>query len=354
MDVIVAVRDGEKYIAAAIASLSADAEYINKLIIVDDGSTDRTVSILSNLDWKGKLEIIHQQMLGVSAALNRAMEAAETPLVARMDADDVCIAGRFKAQIEYLESAPDVAAVGTQVRVIDAEGAETGDRSNYPLDAAAIRTQLYKKGSCAISHPTVVMRKDAIVACGGYRGAFQHAEDYDLWLRLSERHRIVNLPEAFLYYRLHGAQVASRFHARQSFSRDLALYAAREREASGQDPCADLCEAPDFEEIIRSAGPHGATIRALATAYDAISAIQENRRTSLTIAAADAIPALAKKRYLGESRRRRYALIRKAAWTGVTCWNFHTAFDAYLAFLQCRISDSKMFQSMARSFSATG
>jgi len=198
------------------------------------------------------------------------------------------------------------------------------------------------------------MRKDAVLACGGYRGAFQHAEDYDLWLRLSERHHIANLPEAFLYYRLHDAQVASRFHARQSFSRDLALYAAREREASGRDPCAELKEAPNFEDLMRSAGRHGPTIRALATAYDAIVAMQEKRRTSLTLAAAEAIPALALKRYLGESRRRRYALIRNAAWTELTSWNFRTALEAYFAFLQCRIGDSKMFQSLARSFSVTG
>ncbi|WP_052699416.1 glycosyltransferase [Hyphomicrobium sp. 99] len=354
LDVIVPVRDGEKYLESAVASLAADAEFINKLIIVNDGSSDGTASILSSLAWKGKLQVIHQPPIGISAALNHALHAAETPLVARMDADDISIPGRFKAQIEYLEGAPAVAAVGSQVLIIDSAGTATGERSNYPLDSNAIRTQLYKKGSCAISHPTVVMRRDAVLACGGYRAAFQHAEDYDLWLRLSERHRIVNLPEAFLYYRLHQSQVASQFRARQSFSRDLALYAARERERSGEDPCDGLREVPNFEELMRSADRHGTTIRELATAYDAIDAIQEKRRTSLTIAAADAIPALARKRYLGESRRRRYALIRKAAWTGLTCLNFQTAFEAYLAFLECRISDSKMFQSMTRNLGATG
>jgi len=353
-DVIIPVRDGERYIAPAIASLAADSEFINKLIIVNDGSSDGTASFLSNLDWKGKIEIIHQPPLGLCTALNRALDAAETSLVARMDADDISIPGRMKAQIEYLEGVPGVAAVGAQVLTIDAEGRATGDGSNYPLDAKSIRDQLYKKGSCAISHPTVMMRKDAVLACGGYRTAFQHAEDYDLWLRLSERHHIANLPDAFLYYRLHQSQVASLFRARQSFSRDLALYAARERERSGRDPCEGLSEAPNFEALMRSASGQRTTIQELATAYDAIDAIQEKRRTSLTLAAVGAIPGLAKMRYLGESRRRRYALIRTAAWTALTRFNLPTALEAYLAFLQCRIGDSKMFQSMARSLGATG
>lgn len=353
-DVILPVRNGERYLSSAIASLVPDAKYINKLIIVNDGSTDNTASLLSSLNWTGKLQIIHQETLGVVASLNNALKSAETALVARMDADDVSLPGRLKTQIEYLQSAPNVAAVGSQVLMIDSDGMPTGDKSFYPLDSNDISEQLHENGRCVVAHPTVVMRKDAVLACGGYRAAFQHAEDFDLWLRLSERHRIVNLEEVFLYYRVHRDQVSSQFRARQSFSRDLALYAARERARSMKDPCDAFSGIPNFKDLMNRTGGHGATIQNLAIAYDAIDAVLGKRRTSLTVAAAHVIPALARMRYLGETRRGRYGLLKKAAWTALTRLNFQTAFKAYSALLQCRLADSKTVQSLARAFGTTG
>ena len=84
----------------------------------------------------------------------------------------------------------------------------------------------------------------------------------------------------------------------------------------------------------------------LGTAYHAIDVIFEKRRASLTVAAARAISTLAKERYLGQSRRNRYALLRKAAWTSLRDLHFLTAFETYSAFLQCRVADSKFVRRM--------
>jgi len=345
VDVILPVRNCEKYISRAISSLVPDAEFINKLIVINDGSSDRTASILSDLRWNGRLQLIHQPPQGIVRALNKGLDCAETALVARMDADDISIPGRLKAQIAYLERSPKVAAVGSQILTIDAEGFLTGDKSAFPLTSTEVRRQLYENGRCVVSHPSVVMRKAAVLACGGYRAPFEHAEDFDLWLRLSEQHLIENLEEVFVHHRLHAKQVSTQFRSRQSFSRDLALYAARERARSRKDPCDGLSGIPDFEELMSRTSEHGTIMQALGTAYHAIEAI-EKRRTSLTAAAARAISALAKERYLGQSRRSRYALLRKAAWASLKDLHFRTAFEAYSAFLQCRVADSKVMRWM--------
>ena len=346
VDVIMPVRNGEKYISRAISSLVPDAEFINKLIVINDGSNDRTASILSDLRWNGRLQIIHQPPLGIVRALNGGLNAAETALVARMDADDVSLPGRLKAQIAYLERSPKVAAVGSQVLLIDADGFPTGDTSNFPLASREVRRQLYEHGRCVVSHPSVVMRKDAVLACGAYRAPFEHAEDFDLWLRLSEHYPIENIADVFVHHRVHAKALSEQFRSRQSFSRDLALYAARERARSGTDPCDGLSGIPNFEELMSRTGEHGTIMQDLGTAYHAIDAIFEKRRAAMTVAAARAISALAKERYLGQSRRNRYALLRKAAWTSLMDLHFRTALATYSAFVQCRVADSKFFRRM--------
>ena len=103
-----------------------------------------------------------------------------------MDADDVARPERLARQVAFLDASPEVALVGAQVAFIDATGALTGERNHFPTAPKAVAAALATRG-CVIRHPTIVARKPALVAAGGYRGACERAEDYDLWLRLSER-----------------------------------------------------------------------------------------------------------------------------------------------------------------------
>jgi hypothetical protein len=89
--------------------------------------------------------------------------------------------------------------------------------------------------SC-LAHPTVMIRRDVFVKLGGYRAAAVHAEDYDLWLRVSERHDLANLPDTVLYYRLHTGQVSFAQLSQQVFSFLSAKEAARRRSRGAPDP----------------------------------------------------------------------------------------------------------------------
>jgi len=126
-----------------------------------------------------------------------------------MDADDLARPKRLEQQVTYLERHPEICVLGTAVTCIDEQGSplplslDTG-----PTEPSAIRIELAKRNPLA--HPTVVFRRAEILALGGYRPFFAQAEDYDLWLRVAERHDLAMLPEPLLLYRLHGSQVSWR------------------------------------------------------------------------------------------------------------------------------------------------
>ena len=102
-----------------------------------------------------------------------------------MDSDDVSLSNRFARQVEYLRAHPDIAVVGSTITLIDAAGAVVRE-IDYPLAPADVDRFLMETG-CALAHPAVMARREAMLSVGGYRTLFQHGEDYDLWLRMAER-----------------------------------------------------------------------------------------------------------------------------------------------------------------------
>jgi glycosyltransferase involved in cell wall biosynthesis len=140
-------------------------------------------------------------------ALNQGLIAARAELVARMDADDEARPDRLERQLAALEAQPDTAVLGTGCEIIDADDRVIS--AAVPKgDPVELREDLLK-ANCLI-HLTVTMRRRLVLAIGGYRPVFTAAEDYDLRLRVSERHNLSNLPDLLLRYRAHGGQATAR------------------------------------------------------------------------------------------------------------------------------------------------
>ena len=118
------------------------------------------------------------------------------------------------------------------------ESGQTIREVNYPQDPAQVAAFLDQ--GAALSHPTVMMRRDAILALGGYRPAYRHAEDYDLWLRVAERHDLANLPDRLLWYRHHPGKASLQFAVEQSQATLVAQLEARARRAGRADPTEGL------------------------------------------------------------------------------------------------------------------
>jgi glycosyltransferase involved in cell wall biosynthesis len=233
------VFNGAAYLAEAVESVLAQTYADLELVAVDDGSQDDSRAILEGYaerDSRVRL-LANERNLGISATLNRGWREARGTYIARLDADDVALPDRLARQVEFLDNHPAVAVVGGAAIIIDATG-RRGAIMRFPTRSAAIRSTL-PRHNC-LAHPSVTMRRAALEALGGYR--FDHVEDYDLWLRISERFQLANLPDPVILYRRHVDQIS--FTAlEEQVRRVLAVRkAARARLASHDDPLAEVSE----------------------------------------------------------------------------------------------------------------
>lgn len=204
VSVVMPMRDASAFLDAAIVSVLTQTYTDFEFIIVDDGSRDESLWRARNhAAVDSRIAVIPRPSLGIVAALNLGIRQARGDLIARMDADDVAAPTRFAKQVALLTARPDVSVVGSFYTVIDNRGVSLRDMT-LPAESDAIRRTL---AICnCIAHPSVMMRRDAILAAGFYRDDFPLCEDYDLWLRLSETSNLLNLPESLLFYREHPAQ----------------------------------------------------------------------------------------------------------------------------------------------------
>ncbi len=208
ISVIMPVRNGEAYLTAAVDSILGQSNQDIEFIIIDDGSTDATRSLLGAASRQhAGIRVLSNPETGIVDALEAGRAVARAPYIARMDADDIALPLRLELQADYLDNHPSVVAVGGQVRYIDAHGAQCS-QGRYPFRPSDCRA--YLAFGAPFCHPAVMMRRDALEAVGGYRHGFEPAEDFDLWLRLSTVGDFANLDRTVLYYRRHAAAVTAR------------------------------------------------------------------------------------------------------------------------------------------------
>jgi hypothetical protein len=227
VSVVMPVRNGERYVERAVRSILTQTLPAIELIVIDDGSTDGTCEILQSLaELDPRVRVVRNPGAGLVRALNHGLALSRAPIIARMDADDIALPDRLTRQLAAFEARPNLVLLGAQVSRIDDTGRHIG-KGRYPVGAQNCREHLAL--SSPFAHPSVMFRAQAIRSVGGYREAYRHAEDYDLWLRLSEAGEIDNLNERVLEYRVHDRNVTSLHASEQAARAALALVAARAR-----------------------------------------------------------------------------------------------------------------------------
>jgi glycosyltransferase involved in cell wall biosynthesis len=201
------VRDGARFVAEAVESVLAQSYADFEFLIYDDGSKDETPRIVeSYAERDARITLFRGNAEGLAVWLREGVRRARGELVARMDADDVAHAERFARQIEFLDARPDVIAIGTDFSVVDPERRAIR-RHSAPREHAEIDAELLNGNGIAMLHPTLMFRREALLAAGNYRTDYPWAEDLELFLRLAERGRLANLAEPLLDYRKHPASV---------------------------------------------------------------------------------------------------------------------------------------------------
>ena len=239
ISVVLAVRNGARHLEGSIGSVLAQSFGDFELIVIDDGSSDATPDLLSTFQRADKRVVtVRQEHRGLAASLNRGIETARGVYVARQDADDISRGDRFEVQAAYLDREPSIAAVGSRAEVIDRAGMVVGSL------VAARGPQAVRRGLLTLRttpvHGSMMLRRSAVQSIGGYRPAFAAGQDYDLWLRLSERHDLDNLPEALYRWRLDAESVYATRRATQLRYAGIALAFAGERAGTGRDSYALL------------------------------------------------------------------------------------------------------------------
>ncbi|MBV8781275.1 MAG: glycosyltransferase [Phycisphaerae bacterium] len=209
VSVLMPVFNAERYIAAAIESILAQTFSDFELIVIDDGSSDQSLAILKSYAAKdNRIRLVSRANTGHSRAINEMLAMANGKYLARMDGDDICMPDRFQRQVDCLNAHPDVVAVGGAVQWIDQDGDAirmfSVGETHEEIDAA----HLAGVGG-AISHPAAMFRRDAMLAVGGIREETHLAEDIDLFLRLAEIGKLMNLPDVVLKWRLHPASTGA-------------------------------------------------------------------------------------------------------------------------------------------------
>jgi GT2 family glycosyltransferase len=228
ISVCMPVYNAKRYLGEAIESILGQTFRDFEFLIVDDGSTDRSLAILKHYAAQdSRIRLSSRPNAGLVVRLNEMLHQARGDLIARMDADDVALPERFARQVEFLRSHPEVDVVGGAQEHISAKGYHLFIY-HEPLEHQEIQESALA-GICPICHPSVMMRRNAVLAVGGYRAEHWPTEDFDLWLRMGERGLLANLPEVITRYRVHESSVSASLQQRQISHMQAAVDAACDR-----------------------------------------------------------------------------------------------------------------------------
>jgi hypothetical protein len=244
------VYNGERFLAAAIESVLAQTFTDFEFLILDDGSSDASRAIIAQYAAQDRrIRLIARENRGLVASLNQLLDEARAPLIARMDADDVCLPQRFALQVAFLQQHSDVGVLGTWTEDIDEnDAAYPLVADDHPVDHDGFVAAI-DNGAPLLCHPAVMFRRDVVRSVGGYHPAFRHCEDLDLWLRLATVTRIANLPERLLRYRHYSQQVSSRHATEQQVNAAISRLAYAERRAGRSDPTVRLAQLPPIDQL---------------------------------------------------------------------------------------------------------
>lgn len=203
ISVLMCVYNGEEYLAEAIGSILNQSYSNFEFIIINDGSTDKSESIILSFEDDRIRYVKNESNLKLIPSLNKGLNLVKGKYIVRMDADDICFPNRIEEQVDFLERHPDAGVVGCFVTTL---GQDNGRVIKFKTQPDEIKFKLFFNNH--VFHPTVVIRTSLIRDFGFKYENYLHAEDYQLWIRISRVSNIYIIPKVFLKYRIHGNNIS--------------------------------------------------------------------------------------------------------------------------------------------------
>ncbi len=235
ISVVMSVYNGERYLSLAITSILKQTFKDFEFIIVDDGSTDRSLKIIRKYEkTDSRIRVLVQDNQGLAAALNNGIAMARGKYIARMDDDDISLPNRLDLQYSFMESHLDVLASSGLAVIINKWGDEY-EEWRTEENSSKIDSRHIDEGCTSLCHPASIIRKTAWEAVGGYSPDIRYAQDLDFWLKIGELGSLANISEPLILYRLH-SNSASGTHRQEQYECMLtAVKRARQRRGITDD-----------------------------------------------------------------------------------------------------------------------
>ncbi len=211
------VYNGEGFLRETIDSILNQTYKDFKFLIIDNASTDSSREIIRSYD-NSRIELVAlPENIGQIPALNKGLDMIDTPLVARMDADDISLPRRFERQVAFMESHPEVGVCGTYAAAFNGKKETLW---KHPVHHADIKVRLLFE--CCLVHPSVMIRKDLFDKYElRYNEQIGHSEDWELWQRSGRLFNLANIPEVLVRYRVHGQSVSRQTLNRQQAAAEM-------------------------------------------------------------------------------------------------------------------------------------
>ncbi len=219
VSVVILVYNGEQYLRSALDSVFAQTFQDFEIVCVDDGSTDRSLAVIS--EFGKRVMVVQQRNAGQGAARNAGVRHASGRYVAFLDQDDRWYPAKLERQVQVLENEPEVVLVYCNSDRMDAEGNLVGTGVTLAERKKALASPLGRlSGEGLILPSSMMVRRCVFEQIGGFDTELRGFEDFDLSARLRQHGRFVFLEEPGMCYRVH----------QEGFSRSGGLAVVRSRE----------------------------------------------------------------------------------------------------------------------------
>jgi glycosyltransferase involved in cell wall biosynthesis len=228
--VIMCSHNNAATVDAAIQSILNQSFRNYELLLIDDGSTDQTGTIMSHYAsrFPGISFLENLKNIGKPLSMNLGVLSARGEYIAIADADDIWLSEKLSRQFDYLLKYPGTDVLGGQL-IRFGEWGKSHNPTELPLKNSVI-SDSFKRGQMAINNPTAVIRKSSFLSAGAHRGYFLRTEDFDLFLRMNKLgFTFANLPEVLIEYRTTSRIQTLRYWSKAEFGKQQILLANSSR-----------------------------------------------------------------------------------------------------------------------------
>jgi glycosyltransferase involved in cell wall biosynthesis len=219
ISIVLPIRNGEKYLSQIKKDLDANLDSDDELVVINDGSTDKTEEILDLwVEGDANINVLHTQELGLVAALNLGIKVSMHPWIARFDVDDRYSENRLKYQRQIIDE--NVVAIFSDYSITNLKNRDFGIIPSG-INSHVIKLSLISSQRTA--HSSALFRKSAVIEVGGYLESEFPAEDLGLWLRLAHHGDFLSVPETLMHYRLSDGSISSSYREQQKLKRNILI-----------------------------------------------------------------------------------------------------------------------------------